>query len=94
VIVRLGKKNVGPDHLSQLESGEELIDIKDDLPNAHLFGVEAIHIDLVDIEKFLHIGKAPDGFSKKKKSIITIKEASFTLINGQLYKLGIDEVFQ
>ena len=42
VIIRPGKANVGPDHLSRIESGEDLIGIEDDLSDAHLFMVEAI----------------------------------------------------
>ena len=37
VIVRLGKLNVRPDHLSRIDIGEELTGVKDDLPNTHLF---------------------------------------------------------
>ena len=46
VIVRPGKANVGPDHLSRVESGEDPIRIDDDLPDAHLFRVEEIPIEL------------------------------------------------
>ena len=39
VIVRLGKLNVGPDHLSWINRGEEPIGMEDDLPDAYLFCV-------------------------------------------------------
>ena len=37
VIVTPGKLNVGPNHLSQIDTGEEPKGVKDDLPDAHLF---------------------------------------------------------
>ena len=42
VVVRLGKLNVGPDHLSPIDTGEELTRVEDDLLDAHLFQIEAI----------------------------------------------------
>jgi hypothetical protein len=43
VIVKPCKLNVGPDHFSRLESGESGDAIDDQLPDADLFKVEAIH---------------------------------------------------
>ena len=37
VVVRPRKLNVGPDHLSRIDTGEELIGVEDDPPDAHLF---------------------------------------------------------
>ena len=37
VVVRPGKLNVSPDHLSRIDTGEEPIGVEDDLPGAHLF---------------------------------------------------------
>ena len=39
VIVKLGRLNAGPNHLSRLESGEELISLEDCLPDAQLFSI-------------------------------------------------------
>ena len=92
VIIRPRKANVGPDHLPRIESGEDLTGIEDDLPDAHLFRVEAIPSELVEIGQYLQEGKAPDHYSEKKTKILTIKVDPFTLINGNLYKLGLDDV--
>ena len=72
--------------------GEDLTGINDDLPDAHLFRVEAIPSELVKIGQYLQEGKTPDHYSEKKKKILTIKVAPFTLINGNLYKLGLDDI--
>ena len=46
VIVRLGKLNVGTDHLSKINTGEELTGVDNDLPYAHLFWIEAVPTEL------------------------------------------------
>ena len=49
VVVRLGKLNVGPDHLFQINTGEEPTGVDDDLPDAHLFLIEAVPTELEEI---------------------------------------------
>jgi hypothetical protein len=56
VIVKPCKLNVGPDHLSRLESGESGGVVDDQLPDADLFKVEAIPDYLSDIALFLSTG--------------------------------------
>lgn len=95
VIIRPGKANVGPDHFSSVESGEDLTGIEDDLPDAYLFKVEEIPSELAEIRQYLQEGKAPDHYSeekKKRKKILTTKVAPYTLINVNLYKLGLNDV--
>ena len=81
----------GPNHLLRIESDKEPTRIKDDLPDAHLFRVEIVPVELAEIAQFLQEGKAWEGYSKKNK-ILTIKASHFTLINGSLYKLGLDDI--
>ena len=42
VIVKLGRLNAEPDHLSRLESGEEPISLEDCLPDAQLFSIQIV----------------------------------------------------
>ena len=72
----------------RIQTGEEPSGINDDLPGAHLFGVEVVPNEIVDIVQFLKEGKASNGLLEKKNKILAIKEAPYTLINGSLYKLG------
>ena len=46
VVIRPRRANVRPNHLSKIESGEDPIGINDDLPDANLFRVEAIPVEL------------------------------------------------
>ena len=49
VVVRPGKLNVGHNHLSQIDIGEEQTGVDDDLPDAHLFRIEAVPAELEEI---------------------------------------------
>ena len=42
VIVKPGRLNMGLDHLSRIESGEEPTSLEDNLPNAQLFTITMI----------------------------------------------------
>jgi len=53
VIVKLGRLNAGPDHLSRLESGEEPISLEECLPNAQLFSIQIVDDQFQDIIHFL-----------------------------------------
>jgi hypothetical protein len=59
LIVKLGRCNVGPDHLSRLESRESGGEVDDQLPYADLFIIEAIPKYLEDIIVFLSTGTFP-----------------------------------
>ena len=47
-----------------------------------------------DIIEFLMTGTAPTEFTKQQKKQLVVKATDFTLIAGQLYKLGPDEILQ
>ena len=42
VVVKLGHLNVGPNHLSRIESGEEPNILEDNLPDAQLFSIDVV----------------------------------------------------
>ena len=56
--------------MSRIDTGEEPIGIEDDLPDAHLFRIEAAYSDLAEIAQFLEKGQAPKGMSDKNKKDI------------------------
>lgn len=90
----IGKKNIDPDHLSRLETEEELIGIDDDLLDANLFRVEATPKELEEIANFLEEGKALEDLLANKRKILAMKATPFTLMNGYLYKLGLDNILR
>ena len=42
IIVKPERMNLGPDHLSMLESGEEAISLDEGLPDAQLFSIQIV----------------------------------------------------
>ena len=53
VVIRPRKENVEPDHLPRVEPSEDPTRIDDDLPDAHLFKVEAIPAEVAEIGQYL-----------------------------------------
>jgi hypothetical protein len=74
VIVKPGKLNVGPDHLSRLETGESGGPIDDQLPDADLFHIEAIPDYLSDIALFLTTGKALRTILQLRSAILLFRQ--------------------
>jgi hypothetical protein len=62
VIVKPGKLNVGPDHLSRVTNGEEPTNLEDNFPDAQLFSVQVVDEYFVDIIEYLSTGIAPQEF--------------------------------
>ena len=94
IIVKPGRLNAGPDHLSWIDSGEEPSNLDENLPDAPLFSIQIADEYNADIIQFLTTGVAPDEFTKQQKKQLVVKAADFTLIAGHLYKLGPDEVLR
>ena len=92
MIVKPGRLNVGPDHLSRLETGENDGSLDDQLLDADLFRVEAVPDYLVDIAAYLTSGQCPQDYTPLQKRHLVFRVADYQLIAGQLYKLGLDEV--
>ena len=92
--MRPGKLNVEPDHLSRIDTREEPTGVEDELPIAHLFRMETVPVELEEIAQFLGNGKAPEGMSMKKKQNLSMKAAPYSLINGFLYKMGLDDILR
>ena len=59
VISKPGRLNVGPDHLSMLETGENEGSLDDQLSDADLFRVKAVPDYLADIATYLTMGQCP-----------------------------------
>ena len=91
---KMGKLNVGLDHLSRIDTREEPTGVKDDLLDAHVFQIEAVLAELEEIAQFLEVGKSLEGMSMKKKQILSMKSVPYSLINGFLYKMGLDDILR
>ena len=58
-MVKPGRMNKGPDHLSRLEHGEEPTNLEDTLSDAQLLAIMKVYDHFVDIFQFLSTGMAP-----------------------------------
>ena len=94
VIVKPGWLNVGPDHLSQIESGEEPTILEDNLLDAQLFAIDVVDKEFNAIIYLLNTGYAPEYYSIWQKRQLVLKASNYTLIAGKLYKLGPDEILR
>lgn len=64
MIVKLRRLNVGLDHLSRIENGEENMD--EGFPDMHLFAIRIANEHFTDIIQFLSTGIAPEGYTTQK----------------------------
>jgi len=62
VIVKLGRLNAGPDHLSRNVTGEEPTSLKEGLSDVQLFVLRVADNKFADIIQFLTTGTAPEGY--------------------------------
>jgi len=94
VIVKMGRLNVGPNHLSRLENGESRGSLDDKIPNADIFRVEAIPNYLNEIATYLTVGKFPEQYTPVQRRHLVDQAAECQLIARHLYKMGLDEVLR
>lgn len=94
VVIKPGRLNVGPDHLSRLESRENEGSLDDQLTNVDLFRIEAIPDYLEEISLLLAAGHSLEGYTTTQERHLIVRAEDYQLIVGHLYKLGLDQVLQ
>ena len=67
IIVKPGRLNLGPNHLSRLESGEEPTNLDESLPDAQLFAIQMVDDYFQDIVQYLSTEFAPSEMSTQQK---------------------------
>ena len=80
--------------MSRLESGEEPTNMDEGLPDAQLFSIQIVDDYFQDIVQYLSIGIPPPEMTTQQKKQLVVRAADFTLIAGQLYKMGPDEILR
>jgi hypothetical protein len=94
IVVKIGRMNKGPDHLSRLEHGEEPTSLQDTLPDTQLLAIRKFDDHFIEIVQFLSIGMTPHEYTVIQKKQLVVRAANFQLIAGQLYKMGPDEILR
>jgi len=94
VVMKPGGLNVGPDHLSRIEIGEEPTSLEDGLPDVQLFVVWITDGHFEDIIHFLATGIASKGYYVQQKKELVVRVVDFYVIVRNLYKMGNDEILR
>jgi hypothetical protein len=94
VIVKPGKLNAGPDHLSRITNEEEAMNIEDNFPDANLFSFQVADEYFKDIIQYLRTGTTPQEFNTAQKKNLVVRAADYQLIAGHLYKMGADSILR
>jgi len=67
VIVKPGRLNARPDHLSWIKIGEKSNNLEEELPDVQLFTVHVADDHFLDIIHFLTTRMEPEGYTSQKK---------------------------
>jgi hypothetical protein len=86
--------NKGLDHLSWLEHGEEPTSLEDTIPDEKFLDNRRIDDHFVQIVQFMSTGITPSEYIIIKKKQLVVRAADFSLIAGQLYNMGHDEILR
>jgi hypothetical protein len=93
-VVKRGRMNKGPDHLSRLEHGEEPTSLEDTLTDAQLLAIRKIYDHFAEIVQFLSTGMVPSDYTIIHKKQLVVRVTDFSLIFRQLYNMGPDEILR
>jgi hypothetical protein len=94
IIVKPGRMNKGLDHLSGLEHGEKPTSLEDTKPDAQLLSIRKVDDHFTDIVQYLSRGMAPSEYTIPQKKQLVVRASDFSLIDGQMYKMGPDEILR
>jgi hypothetical protein len=82
IIIKLGRMNKGPDHLSRLEHGEEPTNLEDTLPYAQILFIRNMDDHFTDIVQFLSTKMSPNEYTISHKKHLVVRTVEFSLIVG------------
>ena len=89
-----GCLNVGLDHLSWIETGDEPRSLEEGLLDAQLFAFRITDDHFPDIIQFLSTGTTLEGYSTQQKEELVVQEVDFYVIAGYFYKMALDEILR
>lgn len=93
-VVKLGRLNAGPNHLSRIETGDEPTSLEEGLPDAQIFVVRVVDGHFEYVIHFLKTGTTPEVYSIQQKKELVVHTTYFSVIVGHLYKMGNDEILR
>lgn len=82
VIIKLGKQNVGPNHLSCIPSGEGGGSLYDALLDVHLFQINVVVDQFAYIVTYLITSHVPEDWTIAQKKQLVMRATDYQLIVG------------
>ena len=92
VVYKLGKTHHMADALSRLPNGEPPDGNPDQTVDATLFSTEPVWLQ--QVSTYLTTGLLPLTMSLGDRKRLVLRSLPFTTVNGQLYRLGMDNVLR
>lgn len=92
MIVKPTWLNVGLDHLSRIETGEEPTNIEEGLSNVQLSTIRVADDHFADIIYFFTTRVASVRYTMEQKKEILVRVVGFSLIVVYFYKMGLDKI--
>eukprot|EP00253_Pinus_taeda_P033049 PITA_33049 len=81
-------------HLLRIDTGEEPTNLEEGLPYVYLFAVHVANNHFAYIIHFLMMGMALKGYTSQQKKELVLRTANFSVIAGNLYKMGSNEILR
>lgn len=91
---RPGKENTFVEFLSRIQNDNNDVPIKDNFPDEYLFAVSIGSPWFADISKYFATRKLPSYLSPQEKRKAIQTSASYSWINGELYKTRFDLIIR
>ena len=82
------------DHLLCIETREEPTNLEEGILSAKIFVVHIANIHFEDINHFLMTRSALERYTSQQKKELVVCMADFSIIAGNLYKMGSDEILR
>jgi hypothetical protein len=92
VVIKLGKHNVVPNHLSRIDFGEVGGNLDDEVLDAQLFKFKSVPDQLVEIIGFLTTRQASTTYTHTQCFQLVTCSVEYQLIIKYLYKIGADRI--
>eukprot|EP00253_Pinus_taeda_P014900 PITA_14900 len=93
-VVKLGRLNAGPDHLSRIETAKEPSNLEKGMLDAQRFAICVVDTHFSNIIHFLTIGMALEGYTSQQNKELVVSVTDFSIIARNLYKMGANEILQ
>jgi hypothetical protein len=84
IVVKPGRLNAGPDHMSRITNGEEPSNLEDNFLDAQLFSVQIVDEYFANIIEFFSTRFSPKEFNTAQKKNLVMRVADYQLIVGHL----------